>query len=303
MVRVLLTGATGFVGSHVLKRFLALGWVVSVTIRSRSNCWRIRSMLADVDAVINLDLTSLETLFNTYTFDCVVHLATKYTKHDDVSELDSLIRSNILFPLSLLSAAQNAGVPAFINTGTFFEYAESSFPLTETAERKPLSNYATTKKLFSSHIQKFSTKITIIELILFSPYGPADNDKLIPYLIKSFLEKKKPLVIQGNNEIDLVYVDDIAIAFERAVLKSLEEGLQCHKINIGSGVSISLSSLCYLIKDKLKAKIDCDIAAVKDAKIFRANITRAKDIIDWQPSTPLEEGLDRTIEYYKGSIY
>ena len=298
MPKVLLTGANGFVGSHVFHHFIGLGWDIVITLRSDSNCWRIESQLSLVD-VVNLDEVALEKIFLVHEIDCVVHLATLYRKNDDLEELGSLIDSNVVFPLALASEAQKAGVRAFINTGTFFEYAQSNDILKESAGRKPVNNYAATKIAFSKQLEKYKAHMSIVELVLFSPYGPADNDKLIPYVVKNLLEHQSPKLQQGNNQIDLVYVADIAKAFEKAVSYVIENGPGFDRINIASGRSVSVKQVGLLLQKIFNSSVECEYGELDKPISVEADISKAKCLLDWAPATPLEQGLESTVRYYK----
>ena len=298
MPRILLTGANGFVGSHVLNHFVALGWDVVITLRGDSDCWRIESQINEV-SVINLDEISVEKIFVEHQIDCVVHLATLYRKNDDLEELESLIESNVIFPLALAFEANKAGVRAFINTGTFFEFAQSDEKLNENSERKPINNYAATKIVFSKQLEKYKAHMSIVELVLFSPYGPADNEKLIPYVIKNLLKLQRPKLQQGNNQIDLVYVADIAKAFEKAVSYVIKSGPGFERVNIASGKTISIKEVGLLLQDTLGSSFECEFGEVDRPMRVEADIAKAKSFLDWLPVTPLEHGLENTVSYYK----
>ena len=299
MPKVLLTGANGFVGSHVLDHFVTLDWDVVITLRGGSDCWRIESQVNEV-SIINLDEISVEKIFVEHQIDCVVHLATLYRKNDDLEELESLIESNVIFPLALASEAQKAGVRAFINTGTFFEYSQSNYKLTENTDRKPINNYAATKIAFSKQLEKYKHQMSIIELMLFSPYGPADNDKLIPYVIQNLLKHQSPNLQQGNNEIDLVYVTDIARAFELAVTYAIKSGPDFDRINIASGQAASVKDVAMLLQEIIGSAEGCGFGKVYSPLVVEADITQAKDLLGWMPSISLEQGLRDTVEYYRG---
>jgi len=300
MPKVLLTGANGFVGSHVLNHFVALGWDVVITLRSGSDCWRIKAQLNNV-VVVNLDEVALEKIFLAHQIDCIVHLATLYRKNDDLGELESLIESNVIFPLSLVSEAQKAGVGAFINTGSFFEYVPSDHKLKESTCRKPINNYAATKIAFSKQLEKYKHQMSVIELMLFSPYGPADNDKLIPYIIHNLLKHQSPNIHQGNNQIDLLYVSDIARAFEQAVIHAVERRAGFDRVNIASGQSISVKEIAMLLHEIIGSSVECVLGEVDSPLVVEADITNAKDLLDWVPSISLMQGLKSTVEYYDRS--
>lgn len=121
MKTVLLTGATGFLGSHMLELLLQSGYNVIVTKRSTSDVWRIEHLLSKVQSY-DIDTDSIETVFASNKIDAVIHLATLYRKFNNGKEVAEMVSSNITFPIELLEVGLRHGLKAFINTGTFFEY-------------------------------------------------------------------------------------------------------------------------------------------------------------------------------------
>ena len=134
---ILLTGATGFLGSHILDKLVKNGYNVAILKRSWSDTWRINHLLSQIK-VFNLDLTSLEEIFQSIRPEYIVHLATLYSKFDSDVDLDSMHKANVLFPVELLEVGIKYGLKGFINTGTFFEYDCSQQPVNEDS---PISSF------------------------------------------------------------------------------------------------------------------------------------------------------------------
>ena len=179
MMKILLTGANGFIGSHLLER-LVESYDVSIIKRKNSNLSRLRKI--EGYKSFNLDEQSLNEIFES-NFDMVVHLATHYRKEHKKEDIEEMIRTNITFPTLLLENMVERNVKYFINTGTFFEYDLSEEALNEDSPISPYNLYAATKAGFLENLKFFSRdhKIKVIDLKLFSPYGPRDNQKFIPY--------------------------------------------------------------------------------------------------------------------------
>ena len=112
-MRILLTGATGFVGSHLLRGLLKDGHEICIGKRSSSDLWRIRDILKDCRAY-DLDKTDINRICSDWPAECIVHCATHYVR--DNREYYKNINSNLLFPLELLSTGKDYGVRYFINT-------------------------------------------------------------------------------------------------------------------------------------------------------------------------------------------
>jgi len=176
---VLLTGATGFMGSHLLEALLKQDYRVVILKRSTSDTWRIAHLLDQVISY-DVDLVELELAFEEQEIDLVVHLATLYRKFEESTDIDGMLRTNVSFPSQLLYSAMRHEVKGFINTGTFFEYDCSKLPIDEKAALKPFNFYAQTKLAFENILKGYAEKIPSITLKLFSPYGEKDNQKLIP---------------------------------------------------------------------------------------------------------------------------
>jgi nucleoside-diphosphate-sugar epimerase len=122
---IFLTGANGFIGSHVLEKLLNSNYKVAIFLRKESDTSRIHSLLKNNKlSVIYSD--TLEDYFLKDTPDCIIHLATCYKKHHAPEDIQAMVEANIEFPTQLLQLCSDYKTPYFINTGTFFEYEFSS---------------------------------------------------------------------------------------------------------------------------------------------------------------------------------
>lgn len=298
---VLLTGATGFVGSHLLGYLLKEGCNVIVLKRSTSDTYRIDQLINGV-RVYDSDQIPLEEVFESNSIDSVVHLATLYRKFDNGKEISEMINSNITYPIELLELSVRYGVKSFINTGTFFEVDCSSMPLSESASKKPFNLYAKTKIAFEEVLSSYAEKICIKTLRLFSPYGEKDNDKLIPMIIQKSLSDEEIKLSEGFQKLDFIYVHDVAKAFVKAIDLSLTKASGYDIYNIGSGQPVSIREIVSVIEEILGRSINKKWGepSTVDVPIVYSDIGKAKSDLTWAPEYTLKEGLRNTIQFYIG---
>jgi len=297
---ILLTGATGFLGSHLLEALLNSGYAVVILKRSFSDTWRIVHLLDRVKTY-DVDKVSVDKAITESHIDVVVHMATLYRKFDTGKEISEMVASNIAFPCEILESGIRHGLKAFINTGTFFEYDCSALPVKEDAPTKPFNFYAKTKLAFENILKTYSPSLSTVTLRLFSPYGPKDNDKLIPMLIRKAAAGEPINLSDGLQKLDFVFAEDITDAFLRAI-KLTQNPTPGHSVfNIGSGMAISVREIVSILEQQLGASLNKQWGPPSsvDIPIAFADIERAKEILGWVPRHSIHEGLAKTIKYYR----
>lgn len=299
MKHILLTGATGFLGSHLLEALLAQGYKVSILKRSTSDTWRIEHLLKQVSAY-DVDQVAIEEAFKAEKIDVVVHLATLYRKFDNGTEVLPMVEANISFPIELLECAVRNDVKNFINTGTFFECDCSSLPVRVDAPIKPFNFYARTKVAFGDFLKQYKNDIKSITMRLFSPYGERDNEKLIPTLIKNIVNGKTTKLSDGLQKLDFIYVEDIVSAYIKAIESFKERTLGHVTYNIGTGQVTSVREVISLLEQIIGHPIlkDWGEPSVYDIPIVCADISNTKKDLGWQPKFSVYRGLQRTLKYY-----
>lgn len=301
---ILLTGATGFIGSHLLEALLDQDHKVVILKRSTSSLWRIEHLTPKVKSY-DIEESSLEAIFLDQQVDIVVHLATLYRKFDKGQEVGQMVQANVSFPTELVELSVRHGVKGFINTGTFFEYDCSKLPVDENALMQPFNLYAKTKVAFEAILKTYSKQLAINTFRLFSPFGEKDNQKLVPMIINKAINGESVELSEGLQKIDLIYVKDLVQAYIKAIdrFTSISFKTEYEVFNLGSGVALSIRDVVSVVEDALGKTIDkkWGEASEVDIPIAFSDNSKAFNILGWTPKTSIHEGLKHTIMYYKGN--
>lgn len=312
---ILLTGATGFIGSHVLEALVGEGHTVCIVVRESSDTRRIDHLLDHPQIKRYGDsILELRRLFMEQTIDCVFHLATKYIKfHKTTEEVEDLVNSNVTFPSVLLDLMREYGVKKIITTGTFFEYdLTRNGVLTETSPLKPYNFYARTKLMFDDVARDYAEQygMACVHFRLFAPYGPKDNEKLIPCIIQKFLAGQEVQLTPGEQQWNFTYVGDIVEAYMAALeflfnneaTKSSSATSWYEVFNIGQTEVMSIRKLVETVEQKLGVTglVKFDKPYPPDEIFFAAcDGKKALEKLGWQARTSIEEGLEKTINFYR----
>lgn len=304
--RILVTGATGFLGSHLVRRLVGLGAQVYAWAGSQDHLWRLadvqnRLTLSSVDIC---DPVHVRTACNEIRPDIVYHLAA-YGLHSRQRDLLQAIDINIRGTAHLLRGLTPVGCQTIILTGTWAEYGSKDGPIRETDSLTPVTVYGATKAAATLLAFAFAAeeRIPLTVLRPFSVYGPGeDEDKFVPYIIRSCLRGESPRLSPCWQIRDYIYVDDVIDAYLKTVDLRLSIPLV---LNIASGVPIRLRELASSVVTHFR-NVSPLFGAIpaRDGEIrtVQADITQARSLLGWSPTRSLEEGIHLTVKWYKDHV-
>jgi dolichol-phosphate mannosyltransferase len=297
--RVLVTGATGFVGANVARGMVARGHDVHCLVRAGHRDWRIRGLegalavhVADV-----LDRASIDALFAAVRPQWVLHLAA-YGAYSSQNDVERCVRTNVEATVKLIDASADHGVERFVNTGSSSEYGFQNHAPAEDEATEPNSLYAVTKAAATAYARHVALagRLHATTLRLYSVYGAFEEPtRLIPTVIARGLEGGYPPLVSPDVARDFVYVDDVVGAYEAALTGNPPPGAV---YNVGSGVQTTLRTVVETSRKLfgIAAEPGWDSMARRkwDTTTWVANTDRARDELQWKASTPFEEGFRKT---------
>lgn len=240
MKHVLLTGATGFLGSHLLEALLTQGYQVTILKRTTSDTWRIQHLLGQV-STFDIDVVPLEEAFKAGNVNTCIHVACSYGRNSEPA--NRIIETNVVFGVALLECCIKFGVKAFINTDTFFNSKNLSGHLNE---------YSLSKRQFCEWLSSYSSRMSIINLKLQHVYGPKDGpNKFVSWLIQSIKNEvaRIPLT-DGSQNRDFIYVKDVVCAYLK-VLEVDHQSAAFKEYDVGTGCKVSVKDFASIIYNEM----------------------------------------------------
>lgn len=301
-MRVLVTGGTGFIGSHLAKRLLEKGHEVFALSKSPGDSRDAEGI--DVRQGDISDASKIMEIVSEISPKKIFHLAASLGRNGEGD--GAVIKTNVLGTLNLLEAAESAGVECFVNTGSAEEYGNGPVPFEESQKELPASVYAASKTC-SNHICGLFHKhgrVPTVTLRPFIVYGPFQYPgMLIPSAIVSSIGGESMKTSGGKQTRDFVYVEDVADAYVRASENKKALG---ETINICSGRETRIADVLKMISDLVGGGDNLDIGGLpyRKGEIWRyfGDNSKARKLLGWEPKTSLEEGLRKTVEWYKSNI-
>ncbi len=299
--KILITGGTGFIGFHLSKKCLSLGWsVTSLSSQSPKPQKKLKSV-----KYLKIDITNKNKLSKiNKNFDYIVNLA-GYVDHTNKKKT---LESHYIGCKNLASIFVNENIKKFIQVGSSIEYGKLKSPQIENKNNKQstYSVYGKAKLLSTKFLIDLNKKNNFPSSIirLYLVYGPnQDINRVIPITIKNALDNKRFDCSNGLQYRDFTYIDDVVVAILK-LLKSKKTNGEI--INIGSGKPVRVRTLIKKICQIVGSgkPVFGNIKMRKDeTMVLYPNIHKAKKILKWKPKISLNAGLQKTIKYYKNEKF
>lgn len=304
-MKVLVTGGAGFIGSHVNKLLLDQGHTVTVLDDLSKGCKDL------IDSRVNFHQISLENQAELERIlpghDAVIHMASFIEVGESVKKPVEFAENNIVGTVKLLEAMKNTNVKKIIFSSSACVYGKpAKLPITEDDPLGVQENpYGITKVTMEEFCELFHTLhgFDVITLRYFNPYGPGElhepETHAIPNLIKASLDKKPlPVFWKGEQVRDFIYIDDLAAAHVLALTLS---GL--HIYNVGAETGVKVIDVIKKIFQILGYEVPIDDKGERkgDVPSLVASSEKIKKELGWEAKVDLDEGLRKTIEFYRNT--
>ncbi|MCX6545104.1 MAG: NAD-dependent epimerase/dehydratase family protein [Acidobacteria bacterium] len=294
--RVLVTGAPGFIGSHLVPALVDAGARVttaSLVAETEAGASHVTVDLRDAGACDRL-LEALQPEF-------IYHLAASRDRTADLAALRSISETNLFVTANLFGAASNvSALRTIVVLGTAEEYGDNVPPYTETIREAPISIYSLSK-VFSTHVAQFMNRVHHVPCVVIRPsvvYGPGQaRDMFLPALIGTIAAGRPFEMTRGEQTRDFIFVSDLIDALTRAsVCRSGE------LLNISSGVPIRIVDLALKVGRLLGREDLIRVGALDyrpaDMMDYAVDSTLARQTLSWAPRVSIDAGLAMTVPAY-----
>jgi NAD dependent epimerase/dehydratase len=313
--RVLVTGAGGFIGSHLAEALVHAGAAVRAFIRYNSRGDHGLLELAEPEVaqeidVFRGDLANPEAAAGAIEGrEIVLHLGALIPIPYSYLHPREFVTANVDGTLNILEASRRAEVHRIVHTSTSEVYGTArTVPIDEEHPLHPQSPYAATKvgadQIALAYQRSFRTPVAIVRP--FNTFGPRQSARaVIPTIISQALSRGVIELGATYTTRDFLYVDDTVSGIMRA---GLSEGIEGEVINLGTGVEVSIAEVAErvlrLVDKELAVSLDEQRLRPPDSEVERliADTTKAQRLLDWEPEVELDEGLRRTIEWMSGAL-
>ena len=324
-LRVVVTGGAGFIGSHLCERLLRSGhavWAVDSfdtfydparkreNVRALAGHASFRLVEADICDGAGTEAALAAAGAAEGGIDAIVHLAARAGVRPSIEEPALYARVNVEGTVAMLELARRLRVPAFVFGSSSSVYGNAApVPFSEADPvAAPISPYAATKRAgeLLAHTYSHLYGLSVVSLRFFTVYGPRQRPDLAIHKFARLMwaGEEIPFFGDGSTRRDYTYVDDIVQGVERAVAYAVEHP-GCHEIfNLGESDTVTLSRLVELLSGALGIEPRLRRMPPQPGDVERtcADVSRARQMLGYDPRTRIEDGIPRFVEWFRASV-
>lgn len=310
---VLVTGGAGFIGAHVSKKLLSMGY--SVVIIDNFNDYydpslkeaRIVHLLKDLPFTLYRtdikDYSALLSIFQKHKINHIIHLAAQAGVRYSIDNPFVYADSNLIGTFNILELARQFGVSGITAASSSSVYGNAThYPVKESDDTNhAVSFYAATKKSLEviAHSYHHLYHIPITCLRYFTVYGPWGRPDMALYKFTDKILRNEPIDIygEGNMERDFTYIDDIV----SGTIKAMQKNYAFEILNLGQGNPSRLMDFIACIEKNCNKTANKNYLPMQPGDVLRtyADNTRAKTLLDWKPNVKIEEGVEQFVKWYR----
>jgi len=296
-VNLIVTGGAGFIGSHLTKYLIKKGHNVSVIDNLRRGSFDNLREIKDQIDFQEIDILDYEKMKNVVkNADGIFHQAALGSVPQSFKEPEEYHRVNAIGTENILKLAKEFGFKVVYASSSSVYGNQDKFPIKEDAEKKPLNPYGQSKLESEQFAKKYAdVGVKVIALRYFNVFGIGQNPNyagVVPKFIERLVQHKPPIIYGDGNQLrNFTFVDDVVEANVLAFDNKIEHAF----MNIATGVMTSVKELAAVMirLSGLSIQPTYEQAREGDIEKSQADISLAKNLINWVPKTTLEEGLEK----------
>lgn len=316
MKKILVTGAAGFIGSHVAEALLRRGDAV-VGVDNLNDYYPVAFKRENVSllskypgfSLVEGDLSNrdlVDSLYESNNFTHVAHLAARAGVRPSIADPFLYQQANIEATLNVLQGAVGKGIENMVVTSSSSVYGNSRaipFRENDSATDRPISPYAATKKatevLSYTYHSLYGINVNVVRP--FTVYGPRGRPDMAPWLFieSALLGRVIKKFGDGTTRRDYTYIEDFVKGFVNAIDRSFGYEI----FNLGNSATVSLNEALDIVRDVTGKELCIEQLPQQpgDVEITNAEISKARRLLDYSPETPFRQGMERLCEWYKST--
>ncbi|WP_298885010.1 NAD(P)-dependent oxidoreductase [uncultured Bradyrhizobium sp.] len=304
-MRILVTGANGFIGAAVVRQAVRDGHEVIAVLRPEGNSQRLDTLLSQI-TVLRLDLRNFGAVaaaIENSSPNALIHCA--WAGVNQKLRMDNIQYSdNLGSACNLVESLARRGSSKFVGIGSQAEYGLLAGPIAETDLPRPTTLYGASKLATCILTDQLARQFNLpfAWMRVFSAYGPDDNPHwLIPSLIDQMLRGERPKTTAGEQRWDYLFIDDLARAVLKVACQSDAQGV----FNLGSGIPVQVRTLIEKLREIASPNLEVGFGEIpyRSDQIWhmQANISRLSSTTGWKPTISIDDGLAMTVDWRRRS--